>query len=221
MSRHFASFAVLAFACMVNSQTALADGTVQAAPAAAVQGQTRESFVQGVTGQVLAIMHNGASPLSTKKAQLEQTFMQVVDLNWIAQFVLGKPWDNANQQQRGQYVALYGKYLSSTYLAGLDEKSAAALQDIRVMSMDDAFDDAFIVHTQMVMAQGNNVNIDYLVREDGSNRKVIDITLEGVSLLRTHRSELGALAAAKGMDGVIIALQDKMSRNETHLALAH
>ncbi len=214
MARHAIPFMVMAALCVVSAP-AFAAGQVAAQQQ---QGQTREAFVGNVTGQVLTIIHNPGALLSTKKSQLENTFLQVVDLQWIAKYVMGKPWDAASEQQRKTYVALYGKYLSGTYLAGLDEKSEHNLQDIKVTGMEDAFDDAFLVHTQMVMAQGDNVAVDYMVRETGGQRKVIDITLEGVSLLRSHRSELGGLAASKGVDGVIAALQAKM---ETHVASAN
>lgn len=174
--------------------------------------QTREAFTANVAGQVLNIIHNPNTTLSSKKAMLENTFMQVVDLPWIAQFVAGKSWGTANDTQRKRFTALYAKYLTGTYLAGLDEKSVNSLQDIKVTNIEDAFDDAFIVQTQMVMAQGDNVKVDYLVRERDGSRKVIDITLQGVSLLRSHRQELGAMAEAKGMDAVIAALQEKTAQ---------
>lgn len=224
MTRHVATLAVLTVLCSVNAPAiAIADEVLvamntvgQTAP-----GQTRAGFVRGLTNQVLGIVHHSGTPLAVKKQQLEATFMQVVDLRWIAQFVVGKPWDTATAQQRDQYVGLYGKYLSSMYLAGLDEKSEENLRDITVLGMDDAFEDAFMVHTQMVMVQGNNIAVDYMVREEAGQRKVVDIVLEGVSMLKSHRSELGAVASAKGMDGLIAALQDKMNRGETHLASAH
>lgn len=202
--------------------TAFADGVMQqAAPMAQVAPmQTREAFVRGLTGQVMGIIHQPDTAIDVKKKQLEGTFLQVVDLGWIAQTVLGKPWEGASAQQRAQYVQLYGKYLSSMYLAGLTETTEQNLREIRVMGMDDAFDDAFVVHTQMVMAQGNNVAVDYLVREENGQRKVMDIILEGVSMLKTHRAELGALASSKGMDGVITALQAKLGGKEMHMASA-
>ncbi|MBY0407857.1 MAG: ABC transporter substrate-binding protein [Rickettsiales bacterium] len=179
--------------------------------------QSREAFVGGVTQQVLGILHNNGTSLAMKKTQLEHTFGQVTDVAWIAQSVMGSAWESANAQQREEYVGLYSQYLSGTYLAGLDEQTQHKVRDIRVTGMEDMFEDAFMVHTQLVMTEGQPISVDYLVREDGGARKVVDIVLEGVSTLKSHRAELGALAKARGVDGVIRALHDKM--RGTQLAL--
>jgi phospholipid transport system substrate-binding protein len=214
----FASFCIFnapVFADGILPQNAPVAVTIAATPAMV---ETRDSYVHGVTTQVLGIIHQSGVPLATKKAQLEKTFLKVADVTWIAQFVIGKPWQSATEQQRAQYVSLYGKYLTGMYLAGLDEKSEQNLRDIKVLDIEDAFDDAFLVHTQMVMAAGNNIAVDYMVREENGQRKLVDITLEGVSMLKSHRSELGGLASSKGIDAVIAALQDKTSRDELRMA---
>lgn len=220
-----ASQAVLAGICVLNAAAALAAGpgqpaAVAVAPRAAspAPDAVRGHFVRSVTAQVLGILHHPGHALSAKKAQLETLFLHVVDLDWIARFVIGAPWEQASPQQRSAYVALYGRYLSGSYLAGLDETSERNLRDIQLLSMEDAFEDAFLVHTQMVMAEGDPVRVDYLVREAGGQHKVIDIVLEGVSLLKTHRQELGTLARSGGMEGIIAALQGRLQGKAVHVA---
>ena len=66
------------------------------------------------------------------------------------------------------------------------------------------------VKSQIVKANGDPVNVDYLMRRNGEGWLISDIYLDGaISEVATRRSEFGAIIRSQGVDGLIAALNRK------------
>ena len=65
------------------------------------------------------------------------------------------------------------------------------------------------VRTQFVRPGGQPLPIDFAMRKTGEGWKVYDITVEGVSLVMTYRSEFDAVVKQEGIDGLIKRLASK------------
>jgi phospholipid transport system substrate-binding protein len=65
------------------------------------------------------------------------------------------------------------------------------------------------VRTQFVRPGGQPLPIDFSMHQTQEGWKVYDITVEGVSLVLTYRSEFDAIVKQQGIDGLIKALATK------------
>ena len=67
-----------------------------------------------------------------------------------------------------------------------------------------------MVHSQIVKANGEAVNVDYMMRRNGNAWLISDIYLDGaISEVATRRSEFAAILKNEGIDGLIAALNRK------------
>ena len=67
-----------------------------------------------------------------------------------------------------------------------------------------------MVKSQIIKANGEPVNVDYLMRQSGGGRLISDIYLDGaISEVATRRSEFAAILRTEGIDGLIAALNRK------------
>jgi phospholipid transport system substrate-binding protein len=67
-----------------------------------------------------------------------------------------------------------------------------------------------MVHSQIVKANGEPVNVDYMMRRNGNAWLISDIYLDGaISEVATRRSEFAAILKNEGIDGLIAALNRK------------
>ena len=62
---------------------------------------------------------------------------------------------------------------------------------------------------QFVRAGGKPVPIDYQKRKTDNGWKIYDITVEGISLVLTYRSEFDQVVKQQGIDGLIKRLSQK------------
>ncbi len=201
--------AILAFslASGIYSNSAKADELVSADPST----KAKEDFVKDMANKTLSILQDNKKPYADRQVILRQAFAKVVDIDWIAKFVLGRPWNSATPEQRERFVALYRNYLTESYVSNFGEDPSTRISDIKIfgVKLDDT--QHFTVHTQMRLANADQLKVDYLVSDNAGKYKVIDIIIENVSLLASHRAEFSSLASNKGVDSVIALLEKKQT----------
>ena len=54
------------------------------------------------------------------------------------------------------------------------------------------------------------VGLDFRVRPKDGNHKVVDLYVEGISMLHTHRAEFSAVVNRKGIDGLLSGLRARI-----------
>ena len=184
----------------------------------------KEAFARSFAQTVLAIIQDPKKSYGDRKDVLRTAFAQSVDIDWIARFVLGKSWATATNEQKERYVSLYRRYLTEAYVANFAENPDKRIRDIKIFGVNDsdgeADDNNFTVRTQMMLADMENLQVNYLVREEGGSYKVRDIAIENVSLIATHRSEFTEIAVSKGLDGVISELEERINHSGSNITLS-
>lgn len=193
MKRYLASL-------LVAAAVAVATPAIAANPAGA------KAFIDKVAGQVLAIVKNEAASTAQKQAKLESLFTDKVDINFVAKFVLGKHWRTATPKQQQEYIAAYRPFILKNYAGRLAKYSGQTytLKNAR----DDG--DASVVTMAIHDTNGQDVLVDYRIKGD----KIVDIMVEGVSLLTTQRSEFNGIVENKGIDGLIEALKKQVANKD-------
>lgn len=212
----FTTVSMIALAALLplagTAWAADAPATTQS-PTKAAPAETKETFISHMGARVLAVLQDNKKGFAQKQATLRSLFTEVVDTDWIARFVLGASWKTATPDQKEKYTELYRTYLTETYISKFDEDAGSKVKDIKVKSVKEGTNGTFTAHTEILQTGDDPVvKVDYLIRQKEDHFKVIDITIEGVSLLTTHRQEFSALASSSGMDGVI----QKLTQLTTH-----
>jgi phospholipid transport system substrate-binding protein len=167
------------------------------------------SLARDMANSVLCIIKDQKKASGDRQASLMQGFANVVDIDWIAQFVLGNSWRNATEEQRARYTKLYRNYLTNVYVSTYAESPDKKITDIKILGVVDAANDRFSVRTNIALSNADSIRVDYLVARKGDGYKIIDVSIEGVSLLSTHRAEFGRIAGVGGIDSVIKALENQ------------
>ena len=177
--------------------------------------EARLGLARSMANTVLSILHDQKQPTENRKELLMRGFANVVDIDWIARFVLGNAWRTATEEQRAEYTALYRKYLLQMYVDTYTQNNGRKITDMKVLDVKDADENRFTTTTELMLSTGESMQVDYLAAGNAGKYKVIDVMIEGVSLLATHRSEFSKIASARGVEAVIAALENKLSASES------
>jgi phospholipid transport system substrate-binding protein len=174
---------------------------VHAAPASG--GDT----VQGLYDVLLSTMKNGRTlGQSGRFTQLEPVVRRTFDIPAMARLSVGPSWASLTEAQRQQVTESFARYISAIYADRFDSYAGQKLQ----VTGEEPAAAGVMVRSQIVKANGDPVNVDYMMRRNGEGWLISDIYLDGaISEVATRRSEFSAILKNAGIDGLVAALNRK------------
>jgi len=175
-------------------------------PASAAPASGSET-VQGLYDTLLNTMKNGRTlGQSGRFVQLEPVIRRTFDIASMARLSVGSAWAGLTEAQRQQVTESYGRYISAIYAERFDNYSGEKLQ----VTDEQPAAAGVMVRSQIVKANGEPVQVNYMMRKNGDVWLISDIYLDGaISEVATRRSEFAAILRNEGIDGLIAALNRK------------
>ena len=125
--------------------------------------------------------------IDEQKKELEELFQKYVDIPIIARAVLGKSWREANDGQRTLFVNAFKNYVSNKYGRQFSEFKGTTLE---VVKSRDTLTRAGVLVSTIVVVPGNpSLRVVWQVSDGSGSLKLIDLRVEGISMLSTERQE--------------------------------
>jgi phospholipid transport system substrate-binding protein len=175
-------------------------------PARAAPGGGGDT-VQGLYDALLSTMKNGRTlGQSGRFTQLEPVIHRSFDIPLMARLSVGSSWATLSEAQRHQVTESFARYISAIYADRFDSYAGQKFQ----VTGEQPAAAGVMVRSQIVKANGEPVNVDYMMRRNGNAWLISDIYLDGaISEVATRRSEFAAILKNEGIDGLISALNRK------------
>ncbi len=182
--------------------------SIASVPAHAATDKQAAAYISEIGDDAITIIKDKSLSKPEKAKQLETIFNNSVDFPWVSRFVMGRFWREASDAQRTRYTDLYQKFLVLHYAQLFSEYTGGSF---KILSTRNDGDNEYTVSMQIQSGadQGEPVLIDYKVRATGKNFQIFDVTIEGVSMLSTQRSEFASILNNKGIDYLIEQLEKK------------
>ncbi|CAG0988594.1 Intermembrane phospholipid transport system binding protein MlaC [Myxococcaceae bacterium] len=191
----------LVFALLLASLAAVAQADEGSAEARAVVASTSE--------QVLEILRRKESPTDQRLGELQQIAYQRFDFPTIGRLVLARGWGQLSPAQQAEFLDDFKRHLSLDYGRRID---AYTDQKVEVLSDRSEANGDATVRTQVHGANSGLVAVDYRLRKVDGQWRVIDVIVEGVSLVSSYRSQFQEIMSSGGPTRVLQVLREKNSR---------
>ena len=145
-----------------------------------------QKLVAGLYNDLVATSMKEMSVKEQKK-ELEKLFQKYVDIPIIARAVLGKSWREANTDQRTLFVDAFKNYVSDKYGRQFSEFKGTKLEIVK--SRDTLTKAGVLVSTVVVVPGSPSLKVVWQVSDGSGSLKLIDLRVEGISMLSTERQE--------------------------------
>jgi phospholipid transport system substrate-binding protein len=127
------------------------------------------------------------------------------DSEYAARLVLGQHWRTANEEQRKRFIDAFYHSLLHNYGSALVDFTADRM--IMLPFHGDANGTSATVRTEIKRENGTKVPVNYSMRKSDTGWKAWDVTIEGISYVKSFRTDLGSEVQQKGLDSVIQRLE--------------
>ena len=167
------------------------------------------TFVKDTTEKGLTFLSNPKATEEEKKAEFKKLLNSSFDMDSIGRFTLGRYWNVATPAEQQEYQALFRKMVVNVYAQRFGDYKGEKFEvkSARPVGNDDVLVTSYIIPTN----GGDNIQVDWRVRNRGGSIKIVDVLVAGVSMSVTQRSDFSSVIQRSGgkLDGLIAYLKQK------------
>ena len=168
-----------------------------------------EEVVKGTADQVLEVLDTEQEQLRAHPERIYEVVNKYIlptfSFPAMSRLVLGRHWRSATESQREQFTNAFRSLLVRTYAESLIDYAGVPIRYLPV-HMDETAKDA-TVNTEIEPSGRPPVAISYRLRLLSGEWKVIDVVVEGVSLVTNYRTEFSTEINRSGLDSLIRSLE--------------
>ena len=174
-------------------------------------GVKAEEFISGLSDQAIEALTAPDISKDERHAKFRTMLNENFAIRTIARWVLGRHWKKATKAEKEEYLALFEKMLIVTYVDWFSKYSGENLKIVKslVNNPKDA-----LVYSEIGRKGTSPVHVDWRVRtSDSTTFKIVDVTVEGVSMGQTQRSEFASVIRQNGgkVEGLLAVLRKRLS----------
>jgi phospholipid transport system substrate-binding protein len=179
------------------------------APAAAANTQGPAELVENSAKKMLQELDANRATYAQDPKKLDALVGDVLlpnfDTEYSARLVLGQTWRTATPDQRTRFVQAFYHSLLRNYGAALVDFTADRF--VVLPYKGDPGDTSATVRTEVKRASGAKVPVNFSLRQTPAGWKAWDVVIDGISYVRSFRTDFAAEIQQKGLDEVIKRLE--------------
>ena len=184
-----------------------------AAQAQALTPDSAKSFITDSGNKLVTIVNSGASE-GQKASQLRDLVNQIVAVDQVGDYVLGRYINIATPAQKQQFQTLFHQLLSYNITYQIKAYQGVSF----VVNSAAPQGDDVLVDTTITTPGKAPADVGWVVEEDAGQPKIIDVIVAGTSLRITTRNDYAGVITDNG--GQVSALLSAMQNQITKISSA-
>lgn len=182
--------------------------------ASAQEQKNPAQLIDSVARQVLKELdaHRAEMKKEPQKIRkmVDETLLPHFDTEYSARQVLGLHWRNATPEQRKRFIEAFYQSLLQNYGEALLDFTPDRLEILPYKEDPDDKNRA-TVKTVIRRDNGSRVPVNYTLRKTDAGWKAWDVTIEGISYVKSFRTDFSTEIEQKGLDAVIKRLETQQA----------
>ena len=157
-----------------------------------------EKFVSTFTEEAISILSNDTINDSEKTKAFTSLVMSSIDLPLISKFVLARSWKESSDDQKQRYLIAFKDYFVNSYANKLDQYSG---EKIAIIDSEEA--GKYVIVNSNIVREGTDtlkINLKWRLLNRDGQIKIIDLNIEGISLIIAQREEFQSFLANNNYD---------------------
>ena len=178
-------------------------------PAPNANNLTPQELVENSAKRMLAELDANRAMYKGDPGKLDALVGNVLlpnfDTEYAARLVLGQSWRTATPEQRKRFVEAFYHSLLRNYGAALVDFTGDRF--IVLPYKGDPSDTTATVRTEVKRASGDKVPVNFSLHKTPEGWKAWDVVIEGISYVKSFRTDFASEIQQKGLDDVITRLE--------------
>ena len=158
----------------------------------------QENFVTSFADSAISILSSDSLSDADRTSSFTELVMSSIDLNLISKFVLSKAWKNASDEQKEEYLIAFKDYFVNSYANKLDQYTG---EKVDVIGSQEA--GKYVIVESNIIREGTDtlkINLKWRLLNKDNQIKIIDLNIEGISLVIAQREEFQSFLSNNDYD---------------------
>jgi phospholipid transport system substrate-binding protein len=181
------------------------------AAAVGVEKQSPEETVKTVTTEMLTALRSQQEAYKTDPRQLVSLIGRIIvphfDIRIMAREALGLNWRRATPEQQKRFMAAFRQLLINDYANEFRNYSNQTVEYLPEHGGTGR--DYALVATHVISPGEQPVRVDYRLYRVGSDWRIYDVEIDGISLLFTYRNTFSEELQRETLDTLIARMENK------------
>ena len=147
----------------------------------------------------------GQGKLGERRVAVRKIANEIFDFAEIAKRSLAQHWQPLSEAQRNEFVGLFADLLERSYISKIETYGGEKIQ-YTAERMDG---DYATVSTKIVTKNGTEVPVDYRMVKRADHWLVYDVSIEGVSLVSSYRTQFNKIIQTSSYNELVTKLRTK------------
>ncbi len=165
--------------------------------------------LRGAVDRVLKTLEDpslkGEGKVNDRRPAVRQIANEIFDFNEIARRSLARHWQPLSEAQRAEFVGLFADLLERSYISKIETYGGEKIQ----YTGERIDGDLATVSTRIVTKNGTEVPVDYRMKKGGDRWLVYDVSIEGVSLVSSYRTQFNKIIQTSSYNDLVAKLRTK------------
>jgi phospholipid transport system substrate-binding protein len=171
------------------------------ATAAGPQETMRETI-----DQVLAVLNDSSLDDDQRRASIEEIAYARFDMYTMSRLVLARAWKRFSTPQREEYITEFKKYLANNYGGRINRYDQ---EEVEILGAREEPRGDVTIRTRIVGGEFEDTLVDYRMRQKGDEWLVIDVVIEGISMVSNFRDQFKEVLSRGGPEHLLEKLREK------------
>ena len=178
------------------------------APAVAPAADTAAKVVEVLHAELLFVMKQAKKlGYAGRYQRLAPTVAVSYDFPYISKVVVGRYWRSFTAEQKSQFIRAFSKLSIATYANRFDGYSG---ERFKTISRQELKRGHRLVKTVLIKANGEEIELDYILHQNNDQWRIINVIAEGVSDLSLKRADYTSYLKKNGFEALLKKLNEKI-----------
>ncbi|KTC94126.1 MlaC/ttg2D family ABC transporter substrate-binding protein [Legionella erythra] len=172
-------------------------------------------MLETAANQILSTLEKNKATLKNNPQVIyravEQSLLPNVDVSGMSRSVLGRQaWMKATPSERQQFSEAFTQLVIRTYASPLAEYTD---ETVKFLPVRGSLEGRFLrVNSLIVRSNGKNIPLSYSLVAKNGQWKIYDLSVEGVSLLQSFRSQFAQALQNSNMQELIKQMRERSKK---------
>jgi phospholipid transport system substrate-binding protein len=189
----------------------------QAPMQVSVSSDDATASVKAIIDQSIVVFKDQQISAPDREKKLRGIAESHFDFAEMSKSAIGYHWKTLTPAQQSEFVPLFTTFIEDAYLSRIESYSVEKINQQIQSSMiqfikqtSDGPDYAEVYSTVVLQDQKNPIAVNYLMRHDGNEWKIYDITIDAISVIANYRNQFNRVLNNDGYDKLVSLLRQKI-----------